>query len=365
MSNQITEDDFKTEEFDDDLSHQFNSEVKQKSNNKKLVAIGIAFIILMLLIIGGATIVKYKYEEWKAQNEADRLARDEASQSTSNRRDRSFMTDFFTSNESVEPTVIPDPEPAPVPQTFTQQAPAPDLPPIPLLENETTSSTVSTVPTKPKVFFDFPADSNNSTTFYGSVQDYATNQKSDNAPTATLQSSAVELGDRSFVIPRGAFIPCILETQLTSTIPGQANCIINTNIYSDDGSRLLISRGSSVVGSYGETVDIGDTRLAVVWERIKTNDGIVIDVDSGAADGVGTMGIGGHVNNRWGERIGAALLLSMIDDAVDIAISEQQSSGTRYGDSTSRSTKTLAEKVLDSTINIKPTITVNRGSRLM
>lgn len=104
----------------------------------------------------------------------------------------------------------------------------------------------------------------------------------------------------------------------------------------------------------------------MVWERIKTTDGFVIDVDSGAADGVGTMGVGGFIDNHWSERLGAALLLSLIDDAVDIAIARQRGSGgTVYGNSTARSSKNVSQKVLNATINIKPTLSANRGARLM
>jgi type IV secretion system protein VirB10 len=71
-----------------------------------------------------------------------------------------------------------------------------------------------------------------------------------------------------------------------------------------------------------------------------------------------------YVDNRWGERIGAAMLLSLIDDSVKLLIQNQ--SDDRAGDtvvlpSTTSSGSKLAEKVLDSTINIPPLIYQNQG----
>jgi type IV secretion system protein VirB10 len=104
----------------------------------------------------------------------------------------------------------------------------------------------------------------------------------------------------------------------------------------------------------------------VVWHRLKTTDGVVVDVDAGSADGVGTMGLAGEVDNHWGQRIGAALLLSLIDDVVSIEVARQSNGATSTGRATSTAdtTRSMSEQVLSSTINIAPTITRNGGSRL-
>lgn len=367
MSNKITEDSFKTEEpFL--MDGKFNSEVQKKKNSKNLVILGFIFLVLMLSIIGAFYLGKSKFEEWRQERAAAQLEKKNAAKTNTSRRGRDFIMDWIDSEEAKAAPVTQEttaPTPVVLPQTFSKPAPAAATPPIPVL-----NQSIKTAPTQAQVqpkaaipFFDYPEDTKK--TSFSSIQDYARAEAEKSKPTNTVQATAAKLGDRSYVLARGAFVPCILETQLFSNIPGQASCVIPDNIYSDDGSRLLVPRGSSVVGTYGNTMQVGDSRIAVVWERIKTNDGYVIDVESGAADGVGTMGIGGYIDNRWPERIGAALLLSFIDDAVDIAVAEQQSGDNRMGDSTGRSTKTLAEKVLDSTINIKPTLSVNRGARLM
>jgi len=59
------------------------------------------------------------------------------------------------------------------------------------------------------------------------------------------------------------------------------------------------------------------------------------------------------------------MLLSLIDDSVKLAIEDRGNSGTGNTivlPSTTSSTSKLAEKVLDSTINIPPLIYQNQGA---
>lgn len=139
--------------------------------------------------------------------------------------------------------------------------------------------------------------------------------------TATAQVSASKLGRRSFVLSKGAFIPCVLETQLVSNVFGMASCVVTHNVYSDDGKVLLIERGSRVTGNYGSNLRNGDSRLAVIWDRIKTPKGITVDVNSPATDGAGAMGLPGVVDKHWFERIAGAILLSLVQDTIQYATS--------------------------------------------
>jgi type IV secretion system protein VirB10 len=138
------------------------------------------------------------------------------------------------------------------------------------------------------------------------------------------------------------------------------------NLYSDDGRVLLVERGSHLDGEYrATTVKPGSVRIPVLWTRLRTPNGISVDLDSPGTGPLGESGVDGHVDDRWGERIGAALLLSLIDDAVKITVSNQ--TGQVPGDTTVLSSTTgtgsdLAEKVLDSTIHIPPVIYQDQGA---
>lgn len=183
--------------------------------------------------------------------------------------------------------------------------------------------------------------------------------------SATPRVAAGTLGDRSLTLPKGTAFTCALKTRVISATSGLVGCQVQRHVYSDDGRVLLIERGSHLDGEYRITsVRPGTVRIPVLWTRIRTPQGVVVDIASPGTGPLGEAGIDGHVDNRWGERIGAALLLSLIDDSVKLVIQNQSAdrdASTVVLPSTTASTRQLAEKVLDSTINIPPLIYQNQG----
>jgi type IV secretion system protein VirB10 len=189
----------------------------------------------------------------------------------------------------------------------------------------------------------------------------------------TLQSSATPrvmasmLVHRSLTLPKGTAFTCTLKTKVISAASGMVGCQVQRNVFSDDGRVLLIERGSHLDGEYRiGSVRPGMVRIPVLWTRIRTPQGVTVDIDSPGTGPLGESGIDGFVDNRWFKRIGAAMLLSVIDDAVKLVV--QNESGTSGGQgntlvlpSTTGSASKLAEKVLDSTINIPPLIYQNQG----
>lgn len=183
--------------------------------------------------------------------------------------------------------------------------------------------------------------------------------------SATPSVAASMLGNRSLTLPKGTAFTCALKTRIVSATSGFVGCQVQRNVYSDDGRVLLIERGSHMDGEYRiTTVRPGTVRIPVLWTRVRTPNGVTVDLDSPGTGPLGESGIDGYVDNRWGARIGAAMLLSLIDDSVKLLIQNQ--SGEREADtivlpSTTGSSSKLAEKVLESTINIPPLIYQNQG----
>ena len=183
--------------------------------------------------------------------------------------------------------------------------------------------------------------------------------------SATARVSASMLGNRSLILPKGTAFTCALKTKLISANSGLVGCLVQRHVFSDDGRVLLIERGSHIDGEYRiASVRPGTVRIPVLWTRIRTPNGVTVEIDSPGTGQLGESGIDGHVDNRWGERIGAAMLLSLIDDSVKLVIQNQASdtqANTVVLPSTTANTSKLAEKVLDSTINIPPLVYQNQG----
>jgi type IV secretion system protein VirB10 len=183
--------------------------------------------------------------------------------------------------------------------------------------------------------------------------------------SATPRVAAGTLGDRSLTLPKGTSFTCALKTRVVSAASGLVGCLIQRNVYSEDGRVLLIERGSHMDGEYRiASIKPGSVRIPVVWTRVRTPQGVTVDIESPGTGQLGESGIDGYVDNRWPERIGAALLLSVIDDSVQLAIQHESNDGTGGAVVLPATTSTgskLAEKVLDSTINIPPLIYQNQG----
>jgi type IV secretion system protein VirB10 len=180
--------------------------------------------------------------------------------------------------------------------------------------------------------------------------------------------TARQLPDSSLVMPMGTSFTCSLTTRVVTATAGNASCITSRAVFGADKRVVLLPKGSMLEGEY-KMVNVrpGMTRIPVLWKRVRTPapESVIVDLDSPATGALGEAGLGGAVDNRWGERLGAALLLSLIDDAVKIVIANQQdgSSGNTVvlGGSAANTGSKLAEQVMAATISIPPLLTANQG----
>lgn len=191
----------------------------------------------------------------------------------------------------------------------------------------------------------------------------ATRANTNFAQLSSGRTQARFIGDRNFLLAKGRVIKCNLSTRVVSEISGMASCVIPQPVYSENGKVVLAEAGSEVLGEYKSISTQGQRRLHILWTRLKTPNGVIVDLDSPASDALGTAGISGKVDNRWGSRIGAAFMLSLVQDAVAYGIAKE-TEGTNQQfvlQNTSETGKSMSEKVLENTINIKPTIFTRQG----
>jgi type IV secretion system protein VirB10 len=189
----------------------------------------------------------------------------------------------------------------------------------------------------------------------------------DSALSALLHLSAVSaararvLPAQRLLLPKGAFIDCTLETAIDSTLPGMTTCVTATDTFGVDGSTVLIERGSKLVGETRGEVHQGAARVFVLWTEARTPTGVIVPLSSPGTDELGRSGLPGEVNRHFFERFGAAILISVIDGAVQSAVSSRGGGAVIVNPSTSQDVMT---EVLKGTINIPPTITKAQGDRI-
>jgi type IV secretion system protein VirB10 len=181
-------------------------------------------------------------------------------------------------------------------------------------------------------------------------------------PTVTPAVAAAVLPTRRFLLSKGAFIDCTLETAIDSTLPGMTTCITATDTFSADGTVVLLERGTKLVGETRGEVQQGAARIFVLWTEARTPTGVVVPLSSPGTDELGRSGLPGEVNRHFWDRFGAAILLTVVNGAVQGAVNSKNSSGSLVI-SPSTSTDVMTE-VLRGTVNIAPTVTKAQGDRI-
>jgi len=134
--------------------------------------------------------------------------------------------------------------------------------------------------------------------------------------------TADRLLNPSYTIPQGTVIPAVLETAIDSTRAGGVRALVQRDIFSFDGTRMLIPRGSRLYGEYDASIRSGQNRALVQWTRLIRPDGVTIALDSPSSDPLGRAGIRGRVDSKFFQRFGGAILQSVLDIGVGLAVNE-------------------------------------------
>ncbi|UKK86166.1 conjugal transfer protein TrbI [Sphingopyxis sp. BSN-002] len=122
------------------------------------------------------------------------------------------------------------------------------------------------------------------------------------------RSRAGAMSDRATTVPQGTLIPAVLETAFNSTGSGFARALVQRDVYGFDGTRVLIPRGSRLIGEYKSETAQGQKRAFVTWTRLIRPDGVTIAIGSPTTDPVGVGGIRAKVDSHFFERFAGSIL---------------------------------------------------------
>jgi type IV secretion system protein VirB10 len=182
-------------------------------------------------------------------------------------------------------------------------------------------------------------------------------------PGVSAAVRAQVLPTQRLLLPKGAFIDCTLETAIDSTLPGMTTCVMATDTFGADGQVVLLERGTKLIGETRGQVQLGSARVFVLWTEARTPAGVIVPLASPGADELGRSGLPGTVDNHFWQRFGAAMLVSVIDGAVQGAVQSSRSgNGTVIVDPSD--TQGVMTEVLKGTINIPPTVMKQQGDRI-
>ncbi|RKF12253.1 conjugal transfer protein [Roseovarius spongiae] len=182
-------------------------------------------------------------------------------------------------------------------------------------------------------------------------------------PSQVTQAQVI--ANPSNTVIQGTMIQAVMETALDSSLPGQTRAIISEDVFSYDGTRLLIPRGSRLIGRYRSGIEIAQRRVTIAWDRIILPTDQTIRISSFGGDELGRSGVTGFVDTRFGARFGSAALISIISAAPSVAASEVNDDATAdvledVGDDLADAT----DSVIGEYLSIGPVIYVDQGARV-
>jgi type IV secretion system protein VirB10 len=179
-------------------------------------------------------------------------------------------------------------------------------------------------------------------------------------PLALARASV--LPTQRLLLPKGHAIDCTLVTAIDSTLAGLVTCLTAVDTFSADGSVVLLERGTKLIGETRGEVAQGSSRVFVLWLEARTPIGVVVPLASPGTDALGRSGLPGQVDRHFWDRFGAAILVSMIDGAVQGYAARGASGGNVVVNP--NGTQDVTTEVLKSTLNIPPTVTIQQGARI-
>jgi type IV secretion system protein VirB10 len=130
---------------------------------------------------------------------------------------------------------------------------------------------------------------------------------------------ATVIRNRGALVPQGSLIAAVLETPIDSARPGLVRAIVSRDARGFDGARVLIPRGSRLIGEFQALGSANERRILVTWTRLIRPDGVAIRIASPAADTLGGAGVAGRVNTHFFERFANAVLQSALTIGVNMA----------------------------------------------
>jgi type IV secretion system protein VirB10 len=172
-----------------------------------------------------------------------------------------------------------------------------------------------------------------------------------------------------YTIKKGTVFPCTPASPISSALPGPVQCTVDQDVWSMDGTTILLPRGTQVNGTVERGLTTGEERLFLVWTDALTPrpDLLAIPLDSPGADELGLTGAPGDVNDHLWRRIKAALLLSAVDilGSTATALAQSGHGNTNIGiGNVSGTASSLGQMAFAHDLNIPPTLYRGPGQPL-
>lgn len=179
----------------------------------------------------------------------------------------------------------------------------------------------------------------------------------------TVASDRVKAPASPYVLQAGAVISAALITGIRSDLPGQITAQVTENIYdSPTGRILLVPQGTRIIGQYDNSVQFGQRRVLLVWNRLILPNGrsIVLERQPGA-DTQGYAGLEDGVDYHWWDLMKAAGLSTLLGVGAELAVSDEDRLIRAIRDGAQDTINDAGQQIIRRQLQVSPTLTIRPG----
>jgi type IV secretory pathway VirB10-like protein len=168
----------------------------------------------------------------------------------------------------------------------------------------------------------------------------------------------------------GTVIDAVLTNRLDGSVAAPVNCLVTNPVYSHSRQQVLIPAGARLLGETKPVQALGETRLALAFNRLMMPDGSTQSLDQFLGlNQIGDAGLRDQVNHHYWSTFGASGAVGLVSGLAQYLGSAGLSRGN--GDRTviiaggaSDATAQASLQVMNRFLNRMPTITIREGHRV-
>ena len=187
--------------------------------------------------------------------------------------------------------------------------------------------------------------------------------------TAQDYSSPVRIGEPEDPpgwerIYEGSFLEAALVTQLSGDFPGPVLAVVSVPFYSADRQRILVPRGTRVIGTAQAVANQDQARLAVSFHRLIYPDGRWISLELHGLNQLGEGALKDQVDRHYFSMFAAVGAVGVLSGLTAARGNPYEGGAAGFRAGAGQGLGQAATRILDRFLNRLPNITIRAGHRL-
>ena len=165
-------------------------------------------------------------------------------------------------------------------------------------------------------------------------------------------------------IYEGSFLEAIMATQLTGDFPGPVLAVVSVPFYSADRQRILVPRGTRIVGSAQAVTNQDQARLGIGFHRLIFPDGSWVSLQFRGLNQLGEGALKDQINRHYFSMFVAVGAVGVLSGLTAAGGNPYEGGTQAMRSGAGQGLGQAATRILDRFLNRMPTITIRAGHRL-